>query len=133
MSRLALFGGPPLRSRPFPTWPVFDQSEENALLEVLHSGKWWRFSYGEGVELKEPEHGQPRSKVVEFQEAFAKFHGARYGLACANGTAAIEIALKALGIGPGDEVIVPAYTFIATASAVLMVNAVPIFVDIEED
>ncbi len=133
MSRLAIFGGLPIRSKPFPSWPVFDESEERALLEVLRSGKWWRYSYGEGVELKEPEVAPPRSKVAEFQEAFARFQGASYGVACANGTASIEVALKALGIGPGDEVIVPAYTFIATASAVLMVNAVPIFVDVEAD
>jgi dTDP-4-amino-4,6-dideoxygalactose transaminase len=133
MSQLAFFGGSPLRTKPFPSWPVFDVHEEQALLEVLRSGKWWRYSYGEGVELREPEAGQPRSRVAEFQEAFACLQGAQYGVACANGTAALEVALKALGTGPGDEVIVPAYTFIATASSVLMVNAIPVFVDIEPD
>ena len=77
--KLALLGGDPLRTRPFPAWPVFDEREERGLLEVLHSGKWWRFSYGEGVELREPELGQPRSKVAEFQEAFARCQDARYG------------------------------------------------------
>ena len=101
-------------------------------LGVLRSGKWWRFSYGVGVELKEPESGD-RSRVVEFQEQFARHHQASFGLACANGTAAIEILLKALGVGPGDEVIVPAYTYVATATAVLQVNAVPVFVDIDPD
>jgi dTDP-4-amino-4,6-dideoxygalactose transaminase len=129
--KLASLGGGPVRTKPFPSWPVFDEREERALLDVLHSGKWWRFSYGEGIELKEPGEGEPRGKVAEFQDAFARRQGARYGIACANGTAAIEIALKALGIGPGDEVIVPPYTFIATASAVLQVNAVPIFADID--
>jgi dTDP-4-amino-4,6-dideoxygalactose transaminase len=133
MSRLGFFGGQPVRSEPFPAWPVFDAHEEEALLEVLRSGKWWRYSYGEGVELTEPEAGKPRSRVAEFQEAFARLQGARYGVACANGTGAIEVALKALGTGPGDEVIVPAYTFIATASAVLMVNAIPVFADIEPE
>lgn len=133
MSKLALSGGSPIRTEAFPTWPVFDRTEEASLLEVLHSGRWWRFSYGEGVELKEPEAGQPRSKVAEFQDLFARAHDARYGIACANGTAAIEIALKALGVGPGDEVIVPPYTFVATATAVLSVNAVPIFADIDGD
>lgn len=132
MATLAVNGGTPTRREPFPSWPVWDETEERALAEVLNSGKWWRFSYGVGVELKEPETGD-RSRVVQFQEAFAKFHQARYGIACANGTAAIEILLKAAGIGPGDEVIVPAYTFIATASAVLQVNAVPIFADIDPD
>jgi dTDP-4-amino-4,6-dideoxygalactose transaminase len=133
MSQLGMLGGAPVRTKPFPSWPIFDEREEHALLGVLRSGKWWRYSYGEGVEMREPEPGQPRSRVAEFQEAFAHLQTAKYGIACANGTAAIEVALKALGIGPGDEVIVPAYTFIATASAVLMVNAIPIFVDVEED
>jgi len=130
MAKLALHGGQPVRGKQFPKWPVWDKEEESALLEVLHSGKWWRFSYGEGLELREPEKGD-RSRVVEFQESFAAHHQARYGIACANGTAAIEILLKALGVGPGDEVVVPAYTFVATAMAVLQVNAVPIFVDID--
>lgn len=130
MAKLALHGGQPIRGKQFPKWPVWDKEEESALLEVLHSGKWWRFSYGEGLELREPEKGD-RSRVVEFQESFAAHHQAQYGIACANGTAAIEILLKALGVGPGDEVVVPAYTFVATAMAVLQVNAVPIFVDID--
>jgi dTDP-4-amino-4,6-dideoxygalactose transaminase len=130
VAKLALQGGPAIREKPFPNWPIWDASEERALLQVLHSGKWWRFSYGEGVELREAESGE-RSRVVEFQEAFARHHQSMFGLACANGTAAIEVLLKALGVGPGDEVIVPAYTYIATASAVLQVNAVPVFVDID--
>ena len=130
MARLALNGGTPVRQKPFPSWPIWDQREEDALLTVLRSGKWWRFSYGVGLELAEPDTG-PRSQVVLFQEAFARHHQAKFGLACANGTAAIEIILKSLGIGPGDEVIVPAYTYFATASAVLQVNAIPVFVDID--
>ncbi len=133
MVQLAILGGQPIRAKPFPSWPVFDHTEEQALLEVLRSGKWWQFSYGQGVELREPEPGQPRSKVAEFQEGFARMQQARYGIACANGTAALEISLKALGVGPGDEVIIPAYTFVATATAPLQINAVPIFVDVELD
>ena len=137
MSRLAIFGGTPQRTKPFPSWPVFDENEEQALLEILRSGNWWRYSHGEAVEaLAGGRSGAPvqsRSSVAEFQGAFARFQGARYGIACANGTAALEVALKGLGVGPGDEVIVPPYTFIATASAVLMVNAIPIFADIEYD
>ena len=135
MSRLAIFGGTPERSKPFPSWPAFDHNEEEALLEVLRSGNWWRYSFGEAVESPVgARHGvpvQPRSKVAEFQEAFARFQGAKYGIACASGSAALEVALKALGAGPGDEVIVPPYTFIATATAALAVNAVPIFADID--
>jgi dTDP-4-amino-4,6-dideoxygalactose transaminase len=132
MAKLALQGGSAVRKEPFASWPVWNEQEEQALLQVLRSGKWWRFSYGEGVELREPTTGD-RSRVVEFQEAFARHHHAKFGLACANGTAAIEVLLKALSVGPGDEVIVPAYTYIATASAVLQVNAVPVFADIDPD
>lgn len=133
MSRLALFGGTPTRTKPFASWPIFDEQEEKALLEVLHSGKWWRYSFGEGSGLGDAGANQSNSKIVEFQREFARMQGAKYGIACANGTGALEVALKALGVGPGDEVIVPAYSFIATASAVLMVNAIPIFVDIDYD
>lgn len=131
-SRLALLGGTPVRTTPFPSWPVFDHREEDAILEVLRSGQWWRYSCGEAVGEAPAGEAAPRSKVAEFQDAFARRHGARYGIACANGTAALEVALKAIGAGPGDEVIVPPYTFIATASAPLAVNAVPVFCDIDE-
>ena len=131
MSRLALFGGTPTRTRPLLPWPIFDAREEKALLEVLRSGEWWCYSFGAGSGRADNREDLSRSKLVEFQKAFAEMQGAKYGIACANGTGALEIALKALGVGPGDEVIVPAYSFIATASAVLMVNAIPIFVDID--
>jgi dTDP-4-amino-4,6-dideoxygalactose transaminase len=75
--------------------------------------------------------GGARSKVAEFQEFFARAQGARYGIACATGTAALEVALKALEIGPGDEVIVPPYTFIATATAPMLIGATPVFCDID--
>lgn len=115
-SRLAVDGGRKTREKPWREWPVYDEREERALLEVLHSGQWW--SVG-GM------------KVPEFEEAFAHFHDANYGICVTNGTAALEVALRALGIGCGDEVIVPPYTFIATASSVLAVSATPVFVDIE--
>lgn len=115
-SPLAIDGGPKTREKPWPTWPVWGESEERALLDVLHSGKWW--SVG-------------GTKVKEFEQAFARFQDAKHGICITNGTAAIEVCLRALGIGCGDEVIVPPYTFIATASAVLSVSATPVFVDIE--
>ncbi|MGO8785933.1 MAG: DegT/DnrJ/EryC1/StrS family aminotransferase [Terriglobia bacterium] len=126
MNRLAIFGGKPIRNKPFPAWPVFDKTEEDALLDVLRSGKWWRYAYSEAS----GQAGVPQSKVAEFERAFARHQGAKHGIACANGTAALEVSLKASGVGPGDEVIVPAYTFVATATSVLNVNAVPIFADI---
>lgn len=114
--KLALNGGAPVRTKPFPSWPVFGKEEEENLLEVFRSGKWW---YGE--------------KVREFEAKFAKFQNAKYGVTCCNGTVAIELALRTLGIQAGDEVLVPAYTFIATATAVMAMNAVPVFVDVDEN
>ncbi len=121
---LAIKGGKPVTPGGLKIqWPIFDEKEEKALLEVLHSGKWWRGAYKE----------QGGSKVGQFEKAFAEFSDAKYGIAVVNGTAALELALKAGGIEAGDEVIVPAATFIATATAVVMVNAIPIFVDIEPE
>lgn len=117
--RLAIDGGTPVRDtsiRPWPQWPIYDAADEQALLDVLHSGQWW---YVEG-----------RHAPV-FEQEFAAYQDARYGVLCTNGTAALEIALRALGVGCGDEVIVPPYTFIATATAVLQTGATPIFADID--
>jgi dTDP-4-amino-4,6-dideoxygalactose transaminase len=113
---LAIEGGTPVRSRPWPRWPIFDETEEQAILEVVRSGKWWSV---EGT------------KVREFEEAFARFQDAQFAVCVTNGTAALEVALRAAHIGCGDEVIVPPYTFIATATAVLAVGATPVFVDVE--
>ncbi|PIU51342.1 aminotransferase DegT [Candidatus Desantisbacteria bacterium CG07_land_8_20_14_0_80_39_15] len=100
----------------FPSWPVFGEEERKNLLEVFESGKWW---YGE--------------KVKEFEKKYAEFQDTKFGVTCTNGTAALEISLLACGIGAGDEVIIPPYTFMATASAVLKVNAIPVFADIDLD
>ena len=72
-------------------------------------------------------------KDLEFEKAFAAYHGARHGIAVTNGTAALEVAMAALNIGPGDEVIVPDFTFVATASAVLFANALPVMVDVDPE
>lgn len=112
---LALFGGVPERRIPFPAWPVFDDSERAAVLDVLESKAWGGYS----------------PKVQEFEQMFAKYHEARFGVAACNGTVTLETALLAAGIRPGDEVIVPPITFVATANSVLRVGAVPVFVDIE--
>ncbi len=130
MSQLALRGGAPVRTTPWPRWPIHDAEDEQLLLEVLHSGNWWRHSYGEGVELAEDE-DDPKSMVARFQRAFARAHDCKYGVCAANGTVTMEIGLRALGVKPGDEVIVPAYTYVATATAVLIIGAIPIFVDID--
>ncbi|MGH2344198.1 MAG: DegT/DnrJ/EryC1/StrS family aminotransferase [Chloroflexota bacterium] len=111
-------GGTPLRTRPFPSWPVWDTQDEDALLQVLRSGRW----------------GEIDSDVVgKFEARFADFQQARHCVAVVNGTAALRIAYRALDVGYGDEIIVPPYTFIATASAALEVGAVPVFADIDPD
>jgi dTDP-4-amino-4,6-dideoxygalactose transaminase len=115
-SPLALLGGPAACSLQWPIWPVFDDAERRLLGTVLESGQWW---FG--------------AKVREFEAAYAAFQGSRFAVSCTNGTTAIEMGLKALGIGPGDEVIVPPYSFIATASAVITIGATPVFADIEPD
>jgi dTDP-4-amino-4,6-dideoxygalactose transaminase len=115
---LAINGGQPAKKRPFPPWPEFDEHERQALMEVLESRVWWR---------------TPGTRTLEFERAFAAFQEAKHGIAVTNGTAALEASIAALGIGPGDEVIVPDFTFIATASAVLAVGALPVFVDVTPD
>lgn len=100
----------------WPSWPIHDNTEETAVLEVLKSGKWW---FGE--------------RVQQFEAEYAQFQGAKYAVTCTNGTTAIEMGLRALGIVEGDEVIVPCYSFIATASAVVTIGAIPVFVDICPD
>src|SRR5689334_15342407 len=115
MSDLALFGGAKAKVKPFPVWPRYDENEAKALQDVLESRVWWR---------------TPGTQTLKFEEDFAKFHDAKYGVAVTNGTAAIEVTMAALGIQPGDEVIVPDFTFIATASAVLFAGAVPVLVDV---
>ena len=115
MAKLAINGGEPVvKSGLGKSWPIFDETEENALLEVLRSGAWNR-----------------REKVDEVGEKFAAYHDAKYGIPLANGTVALQCALKAAGITAGDEVIVPALTFVATGTSVVCVNAVPVIVDID--
>ncbi len=122
MSTLAVHGGAPAITRPLgKPWPVWGEEERQALNSVLESGVWWRGGYAEAAD----------SWVGKFENGFARYQGASFGVACTNGTQAIELALKAVGIKPGDEVICPASTFVATATAVILVNAIPIVVDIE--
>jgi dTDP-4-amino-4,6-dideoxygalactose transaminase len=118
MSELALLGGKRAKNKPFSVWPYYDNKEEQALKEVLQSRVWWR---------------TPGTKTLEFEQAFAKFHGARHGIAVTNGTAALEVTMAGLGITAGDEVIIPNFTFVATASAVLFVNALPVLVDVDPE
>lgn len=120
MSKLAIRGGKPIRNirkNPWPKWPQFGDAERKSLNKVLDSGEW---SYNAPMERK-------------FNEAFKGLIKTRYAISVANGTVALQLALEALDIGYGDEVIVPGLTWQATAAAVLDVNAVPILVDVEPD
>jgi len=121
VNKLAICGGVPVRNRPFPAWPVADEHERAWLEKVLAGNRWFAGARGD----------DPASLGVLFGQRFAEFVGVRFGLPVANGSVSLEVALRALDIGPGDEVIVPACTFISTATSVLMVGAVPVFADIE--
>jgi dTDP-4-amino-4,6-dideoxygalactose transaminase len=112
---LALLGGPPVRRKPFLDWPVFGREEEQALQKVLRSRTWGGYS----------------AQVEEFEAAFARMHGVRHAISCCNGTAALELALRALDLECGEEVIVPPITFVSTATAVLICHGVPVFADID--
>ncbi len=114
--KLAIAGGLPVRTKPFPGWPVFGEEEERALLRALRSGKWGRL---EGEE------------AADFERRFAEYQQARHAVVVVNGTVALRLALLAAGIQAGDEVIVPPYTFLATATAVVEANATPVFADIQ--
>jgi dTDP-4-amino-4,6-dideoxygalactose transaminase len=118
MEQLALNGGRKSKQKPFPIWPQFDERERKALEEVLESRVWWR---------------TPGTKTLQFESDFARSHGAKHGIAVTNGTAALEVTMSALGIGPGDEVILPDFTFVATASAVLYAGALPVMVDVSPE
>ncbi len=114
----AVLGGTPVRTAKFSSWPMIDARDEEAVMGVVRSGRWFR---GGG------------EKANEFERLYAKITGAKYCLATANGTSALITSLAALGVGPGDEVIVPPYTFVATINAVLMVGALPVFVDTDPE
>lgn len=116
MGELALTGGTPLRTRSTIEWPIHGKEEVDRVTKVVESGKWW---WGENVK--------------EFEQRFAEYHGAKHGITCSNGTIGLILSLKALGITAGDEVIVPAYTFVASATAVTSINAIPVFADVEQD
>jgi dTDP-4-amino-4,6-dideoxygalactose transaminase len=110
--------GDPVRTRPWPRWPQYGERDTELLGGAVEAGIG---SAADGP-LK-----------VEFEERWAEYTGCRHALGVSNGSISLQIALRALGIGCGDEVIVPPYTFIATATAVLAADALPVFVDIEPD
>ncbi len=110
----ALLGGPKAHPDPFPGWPVFDRKEENTLSEVLKTKAWGRLDGG---------------VVAAFEQAYSQLTGASHCLAVSSGTSALLTILGALDVGPGDEVVIPVYTFVATYNAVVLNYALPVFVD----
>ena len=118
MSGLMADTAAPVRTAPWPEWPVVDEEDVRAVADVVRSGVWGSLD---------------GTRVREFERAFADLHGAAEGIAVNSGTTALTVALTAVGVGPGDEVIVPSYTFVATATAVLLAGAAPVFADIEPD
>jgi dTDP-4-amino-4,6-dideoxygalactose transaminase len=117
MGKLAVNGGTPIRTKPFTKWPIHGELEEKMVLEVIRSGNWG---------------GVLPDKIKQLEEEFAALHGANYAVSVNNGTVALTIALLAAGVDKGDEVIIPPYTFLATATAPLLIGAIPIFVDVDE-
>lgn len=109
-----LLGGPKAHPNSFPSWPIFDEKEENSLSEVLQSKLWGRLNGG---------------IVAEFEKKYSSLTGAKHCLGVSSGTSALSTILGAMDIGPGDEVVIPVYTFVATYNAVVLNYALPVFVD----
>jgi len=118
MSNLAINGGTPVRTEPFPEYPVFGDEEVEAAVRVVRSSKLC---------------AQVGDEVATFEKEYAGYHDVPHAVACTNGTTALHLAIASVGVGAGDEVIVPPYTFFVTATSVLMHNAIPIFADVEPD
>lgn len=116
MKNLAINGGSKTVEREF-IWPLYDESDVECVADIVRSGKWGNPDCG--------------GEVAVFEKEFAAFCGSKYALSCVNGSVALRLALIACGVKPGDEVLVPPYTFIATASIVIEANCVPVFVDID--
>ncbi len=112
--RPAILGGSPVRTGPFPSWPVIDKLDEQEFLESLRQRRWCRL-YGD--------------TTTRFEERLAQLLGAKHAIGVVNGTNALYAALYVLDVGPGDEVLVPAYTFVATVNAIVQQYALPVFVD----
>jgi len=118
MPRLALLGGEPVRRSSIGKWPIITSEEEQAVIRVLRRGRLFASMYG-------------GEEVPKFEEEFAAMVGAKYSVAVSSGTAALDIALRAVGVSLGDEVITTPYTFIATATSILHNHGVPVFADVE--
>ena len=118
ITKLAIDGGPKTVAEPFPAWPQFDRKTDKKILDILHSGKvnYWTGPVG-----------------MQFESAWAKWLGVKNAISVSNGTAALHVALTALGIGSGDEVICTSYSFIASSFCALQAGALPVFCDVGTD
>ena len=117
-NQLAIANGIPVRSEPYPPWPHYPEEQVEEAAAVLRSGA---VNYWTGTECR------------EFEREFAQMFGVNHAVAVANGTVALELALEALDIGPGDEVIVTPRTFLASVSAIVRNGAMPVFADVDPD
>jgi dTDP-4-amino-4,6-dideoxygalactose transaminase len=120
MPELAILGGPMFRSRPFAPWPPYGEHEREVLLRTLESRSWGGYP-------------APNTRARQFAQRFADYIGARHGICAANGSITLEVALRAAGLKAGDEVIVPALTWIATAACAVHLNMVPVIVDVDPE
>jgi len=116
--KLAIHGGPKAVKNKLKGWPYLDEKAIKAVEEVLRSGK---INYWTGP------------KGMQFEQKFAEWQGSKYAISVSSGTSALHVSLAALGIGPGDEVIVPSYTFIASSFSIVQAGAVPRFADVNLD
>lgn len=116
--KLAIEGGEPSVKQPLPPWPFFNDETIDAAIEPLRTGKvnYWTGNLG-----------------MAFERRFADWNGAKHCIMTTNGTSALHTAVAGLGIGPGDEVIVPSYTFIATSFCVVQAGAIPVFADVRRE
>jgi len=131
MAKLAVRGGDPVRSSPFPVWPEVTREDEDAVASVVRSGHWWMYAYGSGELAGESLEGG--SRVEAFERAFSEAQHVEHCFATTSGSGALEIACRAIGLQPGDEVITTPYTFVASSSCILNALAIPVFVDIEPE
>lgn len=119
MSELAIRGGKLIRTKSFSQWPCADEKDMYYLNNALKKSSWWR------------DMGHDKSLVDKWEQLFSHKHGSQYGIAVTNGTASLNVAVKALKIDKGSEMIVTSYTYVASAFCVLNAGLVPVFVDID--
>jgi len=124
--RLAILGGNPIRTKPFPPHPIIGEEEKRSVLSVLESGRLSTFLAVPG------EYFLGGKMIKHLERQFIEYHGVKYAVAFNSATAALHAAVVAVGVQPGQEVIVPPYTFTSTATCALMHNAIPVFADVDE-